>query len=287
MSTLIRIVGRGCLIGALLAGMVATSLLTTGCGRREAHVEIRQNTPEEVLETARQMVEAERADLLPELIYAETLLMRDLYRQFGRLLREVHLLAGALDEAFPREVERLRREAAQAAESRESATMLGTVFTGRRMREAARQSDDPVIDLVTELLVDPYAWLVDQADRLGTQMISDTAVALTWDGRMVLPPFGLVIRKQEADQKWYLVLPTSNPPFNRIIPQSEEAYEAFGMILAVFENTVRDLRIEVQDGKVNSLEQTAQRAGEMVAIPAALAWIAFNRIAREDRRGGS
>lgn len=255
-----------------------------GCGQ-----EYDQSSPEAVIASARLMVERGEAEELQRLIYAETPEMRRLLEQVGGLLQSLHELGQEVRRTYPEEIEKLRAEAAEAAKNGQASGFLSRM-TGMAASQRTRRGRDPAeqrraFDMaMKELFADPYGWLERGADRLGVEPISDDMAAVLVDGKPVLPPIGLVMREENG--RWYLVLPTNLPGVSSVVPRTPEGYEIAGSLVAVFENTLDDLRKDVREGKAKSLDDLAGLAGEKAFLPVALAAVAYGKAMEEARKQG-
>jgi len=131
--------------------------------------------------------------------------------------------------------------------------------------------------LAKQVFTDPYAWIDDQQDRLGTVYVSDEEVALTWDDRPILPPFGLTLRLCD-DGQWRLRLPTSFPFIRQVMPRNENEYMVFGMILKTIDNLVVDLTADLRGGEIHNLTDLADTAVEKAALPAIMIFVAYSNL---------
>jgi len=290
-----------------------------GCDRGPTVYDL--STPEGTVDAAAGMVAEGRADRLPELIEADSPEMRSLLNQFGRTLGELQKLGEAVEAAMPEQVAAVRSEAEAAAAEGRAATLIdrltgAPVRTGGGFGVSAIRSDDLGLEtggetgggvkgggaslfdagrprgdqrrrfneLAQQVLIDPYAWLEGGQDRLGTAYVADDLVALTWDGKTLLPPFGVVMRMGE-DGAWRLVLPTRYPGVSRVMPKTPDEYAVWGSMVRTLENVVIDLRRDVESGRVTTPSGLADAAVEKVAIPAALIAFAFTNLMEEGRGG--
>ena len=293
--------------------LIALSLLAAvGCERRPTQFDL--SSPEATLEAASGMVAEGRADRLAELIQADTPEMRSLLNQFGRFLGELQKLGVAIEDKMPEQVAALRAEAEAAVAEGRAATLIdrltgAPVRTGGGFGVNAIRDDDLRLDtggaastgaslfdagqprgsqrrrfneLAQQVLVDPYAWLEGGRSRLDTAYVSDDLVALTWDGKTILPPFGVVLADDGG--AWRLVLPTRYPGVNRIMPRTADEYAVWGSMVRTLEHVVIDLRRDVESGRVTTLSGLADAAVEKVAIPAALVAFAFSELMQDRTR---
>ncbi|RMH26932.1 MAG: hypothetical protein D6692_08330, partial [Planctomycetota bacterium] len=244
------------------------------------------DTPMAVIESAGQMLKDRRADRLVELIEpvppTETDTdradrMRDLYIRLGRVLAAAQDLHAAVEIAMPDELTKLSAEVAAAESRGERTGILATLMPSRRNnadtteRRAARER------AVSRLLADPFGSLdnavTTNIHRIGIQEIGADTVAVTWDGRPVLPPFGLTMRQHE--EGWRVVPPTSLPMIRRFLPESEAEFQVWGSLLATVESLLDDLRRAVQSGRITTLDALSRKAIEDAIIPMGMVMIAL------------
>ncbi len=244
------------------------------------------DTPMAVVESAGQMLQDRRADRLVELIEpvppTETDTeradrMRDLYIRLGRVLAAAQDLHAAVEIAMPDELAKLSAEVAAAESRGERTGLLATLMPNRRNnaetpeRRAARER------AVSRLLADPFGSLdnavTTNIDRVGIQEIGADTVAVTWDGRAVLPPFGLTMRQH--DEGWRVVPPTSLPMVRRFLPETEAEFQVWGSLLATVESLLDDLRRAVQSGRITTLDALSRKAIEDAIIPMGMVMIAL------------
>lgn len=267
--------GLACLVLGACLGL-------TACGRGDKFT-FSQESPEDVLESARRMVTEGHAELLTELIYAEDERIRKLYRGVGGLLGALEDLALTVAEKFPGEVGRVKSEAERAAKEGKSSSLLTRAITGARGgREQSRfaRSDDPLNDVIQSLLADPYGWINANADNLSTVIIDDTRVGVLWNKKPIFPPFGLLLERKE-DDKWYIILPTSLPSVQKMLPQTDDQLDLWLAVFASVENALIDLRQDIHRGRVVSLEQAAAKAGEYALPTTMFAFYAFGKYREE------
>jgi hypothetical protein len=273
--------GRAGRAGRLAAALAAALLVLAGCGRTYD-----QSSPEAVLTTAREMLENGDARRLHELIHAESPEMRRVLRELGSVLGNLEQLGREIQAAFPDEVQALRERAEQEATSGRASNFLADALTGQmrqrgRGRQDPRQMREAMTDSFQRFFADPYGWLREGEGRLGTEMIDDDFQAVTWDGRTVLPPMGVLLRRD--GDKWYFALPTHLPAFSRALPQTKEEWATLTDVVKILDNTVVDLTEDVRRGRARHLNELAQNAGEKAFIPIAIGFYAYSRAA-ENRR---
>ena len=251
--------------------LVVSILVTPGCKRR-----YQQDSAQAVVQSARQMVADHNAERLTDLIYADNADMRRLLNQVGGLLGSLQDLALAVQEAYPDEIAEIRREAREAAERGEADDVLSRMFTGGGARRNRGSDPGDVINtIVLTFMVDPYAFLDEQEDRLTAVPIADDVAALQWDGKPIFGPMvGLSLRK--TDGKWQVALPTHLPPVKEVL-DDPDMRQMIGDLMATLENAVDDVRKDVESGKARTLEQAASHAGEHAALPAMMVFFAMGK----------
>lgn len=266
-------------ISVLLATLLAACGLLPGCSQ-----EYSQESPEALVLSARQMVLDGNANRLSELVWADSDGQQLVIDRLGRTLGVLQRLGQAVNDAFPKEVERIRSQADEAAESGEINSLIGRALTAQggiargapqavRDERRMRQGLDAV---VRELMADPYGWLERHGDKLEPMRITDDIVALSWQGK---PVVGLSLTEQ--DGKWYLKLPLDQPALRRFLPQTDEEFEIWGELVASVHNVLLDLAVEVENGEHKDLESVASTAGEYALPTAFMVMIAYGKALEE------
>lgn len=295
--------------------LVAAALWAAGCDRAPTSYDM--SSPERALDAAHEMVVAGEADRLSELIFAEDEQMRSLLNQAGRLLGALQDLGDAAQARFPEAIEAYKAEAKLAAEEGRASSWAtwigrGAATGGSRTFGVDRiQRDDLKLDtgagpsrssaanplagvqmdesqrrifntLAKQIFADPYGWLAEGRDRLGTVYVTDERSMLTWDGTVLFPPFGLVlVRDGDA---YRLEIPWNLPVLRTIRPRDENEYFVFGSMLKTMENVVRDLEAGVNRGEVRNLTDLADEAVEKAAIPMVMVFLAYGNLIQERER---
>ncbi|GEM_PF-1719823 len=251
------------------------------------------DTPRAVLDSAAQMLADRRADRLVELV--ETVppaeagserdrRMSDLYIRVGRVLRAAQDLHDAVRSEMPEDLETLRAQIAAAEARGESSSLLATLMPGRRGRERSPQQREARERLIERLLADPFAGIdnavSENTDRIGIQEIGADSVAITWDGRPVLPPFGLTMRN--SGKGWRVVPPTSLPMVRRFLPDSDAEYQVWGSLLATLESLLDDLGGDVRSGRIRTIDRLTQQAIEDAVIPMGMMMVALGNADEDD-----
>lgn len=247
-------------------GAVAMIALVIGIGlavggeRARPRVDYPQDTPERVLESAYQMLADERADHLPDLLYAESPEVRGVFNRLGRLLGNLQELATVIQQRFPEDVAAVREDAQQSG----GAISLGFGPGGEGLPSAG----------VRRILADPFGWIERNRDRVTVLQTADDRAAVMVDGK---PAFGVGLAMIERGDRWFISPPLNLPFVQRFLPQSRDEWAIVASMLEVFENVAVELRAEVAGGAHRDLEAVAQRAGEKAAAPIVMCVMAYNR----------
>jgi hypothetical protein len=147
--------------------------------------------------------------------------------------------------------------------------------------DSARQAFD---NALKGLFADPYGWVRESEKRLTTTFLTDTSVALLWDEKPILPPIGMVMRRDDKDGRWYFALPTNLPGVSNFMPKTKEQFEIFGGLIKVFDQVVVDLRNDIDEGRLTTLDEVSRAAGEKTFLPAALTVFAYARLTESQKK---
>jgi hypothetical protein len=244
-----------------------------------------RSSPDALLASAREIVVNGEAERLGELLYADNDGMRDLYARLGGVLGSLQSLAISINERFPKDVAAIRAEAEAAAKSGRGLSLLQELNpAARRSRRGEGGGDDDRLNkLVQTIAADPYTWLTEAEGRLTYTPIDDERVAVLWDGKPVLPPLGLVLRENQG--QWSVVLPLNGIPWlSRYMPQTPEEYSIWASLIQMVDNVVIDLEADVREGRMQSLDALARRAGEKAFVPMGMGMVAYERAMRDRRK---
>ena len=240
-----------------------------------------QSSPDALVASAKAMVAAGRADKLHTLIYADDIYMKAFMARLGKLLGHTQELALELKRAFPADIEKFKKDAEQQAlraikngTPTGPAAFLNQLTSGVR-KGSQKEREDSFTDLVRTIFADPYGWLEESSGRLSTQSINDDMAALMWDGKGILPPLGVAMRKD--GDKWFLLLPLNVPVISKFLPKTKEEWSMFASVVKIFDNAIIDLTADVKLGKVRSFNDVARKAGEKIVMPGAIAFIAIGK----------
>lgn len=268
---------------------LAAGLLTLG-----GCEEYPQDTPDAVIDSARKMLEDGKAEKLRRLLYSENPKLNGVLDRVGAMLGHVQDLSTAVNGAFPEEVAKLRAQAEEAAREGKASSLIGSAIMrgtgggGAARRRQPQRSEQDMRDLfdrtVKEVFADPYGWLARSEGRLSTTILADDMAAVLWDGKPILPPLGIVMK--QVGSKWYVLLPTNIPGISSVVPSSEEGWTILEKLIVALDRAMIDLSKDVRSGKVRSLREVSEKAGEKAFIPAVIVMIAYGRLMeiREDER---
>lgn len=279
--------------------LVALALIVAGVpGCRKKPTAYDQSSPEAVLAAAKAMVANGETRRLTQLIQADSSDLRALWDRVGFLLGDVQDLATQLNQAFPEEIAEIKRKAQAGEMNTSGAALLSQITGGQRggrgrsggRSSGADQNLDPardprtaINDAMRQILADPFAWLSENSQRLSVAPINDEMAAMMWDQKPIFPPVGIVIQKSAYDDKWYLAPPLHLPPFNQLMPKTADEYAIWMQLIDAFRNVIIDLKKDVADGKMRSIEEVSRAAGERAFIPVAFIGVAYGK-AMEERR---
>ncbi|MGD9790867.1 MAG: hypothetical protein AB7Q00_11235 [Phycisphaerales bacterium] len=248
-----------------------------------------QATPEATLRSARDMVRDGHADKLATLIHTDDPEMRLVLDRLGVFFRNTQKLALAIDQKFPAEVATLKDKIRQDAESGGAAKLMSAITRsqsntrrGPTPKEGSEQRQD-FDDSFKRLFVDPYGWLEEADTRLTTAYVDDETVSLRWDSKPILPPIGISL-KQAADGNWYFVLPLHLPVISKYAPRTPAEYQILRSMVAVVNNLIVDLRLDIEQGKITNLDALARTAGEKAFMPAAMVFYAYTKAVDERKK---
>lgn len=278
------------------AGTLAVALALTfslifslaACDRAPAYS---QATPNDVIRSAAQMVKDNRADLLPSLLYAENDEMRRLYRAMGTFLKHTQDLAQSIQQKFPEEVAKLKKQGEEAAKKGQATTLFGQIAQAQsraRRGPPDKSQQDAFNAALKRIFVDPYGSLDDGVDHLSTTPINDDVVAIMVDGKPMLAPLGLTMRRVKTDDRevWAVVPPLNIPGVANFVPKSKEEFQIWGSLIKTFDNVVVDLTKDVKSGAMKSLDDVSKKAGEKAFIPAAMTVFAYTQAMEARKKAG-
>lgn len=252
------------------------------CERKRAVY--RQDSPDDVIESAVQMVKNGDTRRLGDLIYADSPEMRVFLTRLGDLFGHMQKLAGAAGQKFPDQLAALKAKAAQAAAEGKADPLLsavGAMGGGRRRGRTGGggmgmdMDEGTAQDLINRLFADPYGWIENNASRLSALKTSDDTASVMLDNKPIIPLVGLPMRR-EGD-KWYIALPTTFPGIADAMPRSHDQWRILVSIVKVLDRTVVEMTDDVEQGRVATLDSLGQKAREKAVLPGVLAFAAYGR----------
>lgn len=260
--------------------LALAALVLPACDRAPTYS---QATPDDVIRSAAQMVKDNRADLLPNLLYAESDDMRRLYRALGVFLKHGQELAQAIQTKYPEEVAKLQKQAEEAAKKGQATSLFGQIAQSqsraRRRGPPDKSQQEAFNAAIKRIFVDPYGSLDDGVDRLSTAPVNDDVLAIMVDGKPMLAPLGLTVRRVKTDdaEYWAIVPPLNIPGVANFVPKTKEEFQIWGSLIKTFDNVVVDLTKDVTSGAAKSLDDVSKKAGEKALIPAAMTVFAYTQ----------
>ena len=262
-----------------LLTLAAMAGLLAACSR-----EYPQESPEALVDSARQMVVDGNARRLSELVWTQSDGEALVIDRLGRTMGALQRLGKAITEAFPEEVDSIRAQADEAVASGQVNSIIGRALTASggvargapsAMRDERRMRQG-LDNVLRELLADPYGWLERHGEKLQAVRITDDIVALSWQDKPVLG-----LRLVEHDGLWYFQLPLDLPILERFVPKTDEEFEIWAELVATIHNVLLDLAEEVEQGKHKNLESVASTAGEYAVLPAVFVMVAYGQALEE------
>lgn len=271
-----------CLVVLVASGIGLGSVLFGPKAKRQYD----RSTPDAVLEAAKQMVLNNEAERLSELLYVDEAEMEGVYARLGSVLGHLQDLAVTMNETFPDEIAAMRAKAEEEAKSGRGVGFLQelTSSVGRSRRgPPAAEDENRWNGVLQQLASDPYSWLTEAEGRLSYTWIDDERVAVLWDEKPVLPPFGLVMQQDRG--QWSVVLPWKSIPMaSRFLPQTPDEYAIWGAVFQAVDNVVVDLERDVREGRLTSLEMLSRATGQKAAPVMAGCMIAYGKALEERRK---
>lgn len=275
--------GRRGLVWVLASAM---AVVLGGCDRPKKYS---QETPDDVLRSAAEMIRDGQTQRLPDLIHADNEQMRRMLDQLGRLFGNMQKLAAAAQQRFPDDMAKMKAEAERRAASGDANPLLaGLLGEGGGGRRGGPEDEGAMRDLINRLFADPYGWLEQNAERLSAEQITDDQATILLDGEPLIPIIGLPMIEREG--KWYVALPTNMPPLNQGWPRTKQQWDILRSVVIIADKAVIEMTEDVRLGRVGSLDRLANKAQEKMLFPGALAFAAYGREMdvrqRTDRRLG-
>lgn len=270
---------RRCLV-LLWMAIAMSAFGLVGCGESYS-----QSSPDAVLKSLEKMVKAGEVERVSKLLYAENPEMRALLTRLGKTLGSLQEVSEAIARKYPGEVAAIKARAEEAAKNGEAAGLIARMMPERgrgKERRSRQEQEDRMKMLFQELFADPYGWIANNQGRLTTVEIADDMAAIQWDGKPILPPIGMVMKKDGG--KWFIVLPTNVPGLSTVMPRNDDEFKVFGKLLKVFDNALADVKKDVDSGACASLDDVAALTGRKIFPAMMLAFIAYGNLIEERER---
>jgi hypothetical protein len=243
-----------------------------------------QKTPEALIQSLEDMVKDGNASRLHELFYCEDENMRMALRRFGRMTGRLAELAEAVNEAFPDEVAELQKQAEEAAANGQATSLLGRLSQGAmqsRRQQSQGNQGDAFNAAFRQLLSNPYSSFEQASDRLTAMELTDDYAGLMWDGKPLLPPFGIKLRR-DIDDKWYIQIPMDLPIVTKYRPRTEEQWMVAGYLMLAWKNAAVDLKAKIEAGDLRNLDEVAAEAGTMILPPTLMIGISYGNLVKDN-----
>lgn len=257
-----RTVWTGAAIG--LAGIIAGLLVALfRPGDPAASVRLRQEDPDQLVDSAFAALEAGAPGRIADLLYADSPEMRTAMNELGALFEALAAVSRTIERRFPVEVAELRENAAAGQ------TSLLTSLMGTR-----RQPDRQGPGLVRAALADPFGWLQRARGRVEARSMGADVAGLYVDGA---PLAGLPLTLKREDGRWWVVLPLKLPVVSRYAPRTPEEWLIVASMARSIRNAVADLDSDLARGEGDDLDDAARLAGEKAVAPIAMCFFAYQR----------
>lgn len=277
-------------VACATTALLACCLVTPACGKKSERYEWKQDSAESVLLSLTEMVELGQIRYMTELIWAPDDLRRTFLRGIGSMLQSLHDLSQTAAAAFAPEVRQVLN-AGEAARAQGQGVNPFARLAGQAARGGGSsrftQSNDFLNDITKSLITDPYGFIERNADKLGVEEY-DLGYILTYEERPTILGF-LEIFQQMDDGKWYILVPDRiiNVDTDQFWPRDENELEIALSVMKVLKNALDDVRVDIEEGRVYSLEMAAENLGKYLALPLPMAFAAYNGMmqarARADR----
>jgi hypothetical protein len=215
-----------------------------GC---EANLET--GTPEATLDTAMRLVEEGRIDRLPSLIHlearpvtfsdgvTEASAIEDVRGKLGDMLGQLARVSTKLKERYPADFER-EGEVAQRLTQ-------GGDFGAR----------------VSEAIMDPFAFLLEQRERLSAEDLGDGTAALSLDDE---PAAGGLVSMVETDEGWRFTVPIELARASEFWPESRHEWAVIASMMLAIENSLDEFEQEIDAGNFRDLDHAGERVGRLL-----------------------
>lgn len=229
----------------LRRSIVATlAVVALGC---EANLET--GTPEATLDTAMRLVEEGRIDRLPYLIHldarpvtyadgvTEASAIEDVRSKLSDMLGQLARVSSKLKERFPGDFK----------------------SEGDAARRITQGSDFGA--QVSEVILDPFAFLREQRDRLAAEDLGDGTAALSLDDE---PVAGGLVSMVETDEGWRFTVPTELARASEFWPESRHEWAVIASMMLAIENSLDEFEQQLDAGDFRDLDHAGERVGRLL-----------------------
>ena len=245
------------------SGLTAAFLVLGGC----ADPTYDTSTPQATLDSMQSMLEEERPELLPELLYVEprditfedgvteASAIEDVRAKLSDMLAQLWRVARKLQSEFPEEV------------------------SEDGLPEAVGFGRDGFGDWFGAILTDPFGVLQEQRDRLVAEDMYDGTAALLVDDE---PAFGGFVSMIETDDGWRIALPVQYAQSSEYWPQTRYEWSVIASMLLGIENSLSDFERELNRGGFRSLSHASERAGRLLGESVVVQSVIYGMMKRDD-----
>ncbi len=248
-------------------GLVASCLaVLAGC---EPNLET--GTPEATLDTALRLVEEGEIRRLPGLIHldarpvtysdgvTEASAIEDVRSKLSDMLDQLARVSRKLRDRFPDDF----------ADEQRAAEAIGARFD--RFGDFGGR--------VSGVLLDPFAFLREQRDRLEAFDLGDGTAALSLDEE---PIAGGLISMVETDDGWRFTVPVELARASEWWPDSRHEWAVIASMMLAVENALADFEREIDDEGFRDLDHAGERAGRLLGESVVVQSIIYASMKRSD-----
>lgn len=245
----------------------AVVLLLQGC----AEPTYDTSTPQATVDSMQQMIEDERADMLPQLLYieprdiefedgvTEASAIEDVRGKLSDMLGQLWRVARKLQRKFPDEVD-------------------------QELATTASRSTGGFGDWFGRILADPFGVLSDQRDRIYVEDMYDGTAAVLIDDE---PAFGGLVSMIETPDGWRITLPVQYAHSSEYWPQTRHEWSVIASMLLGIENSLSDFERELDSGGFRSLAHASERAGRLLGESVVVQSVIYAMMKRDDEERAS
>lgn len=229
-----------------LAALLVLVLAAASACRGKKVGEYDTSSPDAALDAMRQMIVDGHAELLPQMVHlkarevtfddgvTEASAIGDVKAKAGEMLARLWRISVKIRERWPKQVERELRSAARA---------------------------QGLEEVITTILIDPFASLDSQREHLAAEDMSDGTAALLWKGE---PLLGGLVMLVETGEGWRVDVPVETIRGNRYWPDTRHEWAVIASMMLAIENSLKDFERELDSGRFKDLAQASSRVGRLV-----------------------